>query len=111
MKKAGFPFFACLIAAGTPSTGPGLCDRSDNSPAADLSRTASSPGKQQIPVATGNGIVLMSPDEYWEYVKPMGHLPILSKSYVFGRTIPMPRTDKFGHIVSQPQPSRKLTDH
>jgi hypothetical protein len=51
-----------------------------------------------IPVATDAGIAPMSQRDYNNYVKPMGHLPVMSKTYVFGHTIPLPKTDKFGHI-------------
>jgi hypothetical protein len=51
-----------------------------------------------IPVATDTGTSVMTSRDYQSYVKSMGHLPIMSKTYVFGRTIPQPKTDKFGHI-------------
>jgi hypothetical protein len=40
----------------------------------------------------------MAQRDYDNYVAPMGHLPVLSRKYVFGRTIPQPKTDKYGHI-------------
>jgi hypothetical protein len=60
-----------------------------NGSRADLSR---------IPIAVPSGIVLMNYDQYRRYTKGMKHLPVLSRSYVFGHTIPMPQTDKHGHI-------------
>jgi hypothetical protein len=51
-----------------------------------------------IPVATLAGVVRMTERDYDSYVAPMGHLPVLSREYVFGRTIPQPKTDKHGHI-------------
>jgi hypothetical protein len=52
----------------------------------------------KIPVATVNGVELMSHDEYVTYTQHFGNLPTLTKSYIFGHTIPMPRTDANGHI-------------
>jgi hypothetical protein len=51
-----------------------------------------------IPVATDTGIRRMTQRDYDDYVRPMGHLPVMSKTYIFGNTIPLPKTDKFGHI-------------
>jgi hypothetical protein len=51
-----------------------------------------------IPVATGTGIVPMTQQDYETYIKSMGHLPVMSKAYIFGRTVPQPKTDKNGHI-------------
>jgi hypothetical protein len=51
-----------------------------------------------IPVATETGIAPMNQRDYDEYVKSMGHLPVMSKTYIFGQKIPQPKTDKQGHI-------------
>jgi hypothetical protein len=51
-----------------------------------------------VPVATDAGIRPMLQRDYESYVRSMGHLPVMSKAYVFGRTIPQPKTDKLGHI-------------
>ena len=59
-----------------------------------------------IPVATDAGVVPMTQRAYDEYVKPMGHLPVMSKTYIFGQKIPLPKTDKLGHIhLSDPAPA------
>lgn len=55
-------------------------------------------GSGQIPVATSDGIISMSEQEYRDYTSRLGSLPVLSKSYIFGSTIPMPITDHWGHI-------------
>lgn len=52
----------------------------------------------QIPVATVTGIVSMDDQEYRDKTRNIGNLPILSKSYIFGSSIPMPKTDHQGHI-------------
>ena len=63
------------------------------------------PEGTSIPVATDAGVIPMSQRQYDEYIRPMGHLPIMSRSYIFGHTIPRPNTDKFGHIhLSNPSP-------
>src|ERR1051326_4395043 len=57
-----------------------------------------------IPVATENGIHPMRDEEYRAYVGRMGHLPNMPQSFVFGRTIARPKTDKKGHIhLTNPQ--------
>jgi hypothetical protein len=38
-----------------------------------------------IPVATPNGIVYMSDEQYWSYTSHVGQLPVLSPDYVFGK--------------------------
>jgi len=59
-----------------------------------------------IPVATETGIVPKSQRDYDEYVKSMGNLPVMSKTYIFGQKIPQPKTDKLGHIhLSDPAAS------
>ena len=59
-----------------------------------------------IPVATDAGVVPMSQRAYDEYVQSMGHLPVMSKTYIFGQKIPLPKTDKLGHIhLSDPAPA------
>lgn len=60
-------------------------------------------GTGEIPVATDKGIVWMGEQEYREYTRGLGSLPVLSGSYVFGSAIPRPGTDAQGHIhVSDP---------
>jgi hypothetical protein len=74
--------------------------------AAQSSVPAPTPEQTSIPVATGTGIVPMSQSKYDEYVKSMGHLPVMTKSYIFGHTIQQPKTDKDGNIhVSNPPPA------
>jgi hypothetical protein len=50
-------------------------------------------GTREIPVATVSGIVSMDDQEYREKTRNFGNLPVLSKSYIFGSSIPMPKTD------------------
>jgi hypothetical protein len=57
-----------------------------------------------IPVATATGIVRMTQQDYDIYVKPMVYLPHMPKAYVFGHTIPQPKTDKHGYIHLSPLP-------
>lgn len=40
----------------------------------------------------------MSQPDYDTWVKSMGHLPVMSQAYVFGKKIPLPKTDKAGHV-------------
>jgi hypothetical protein len=62
--------------------------------------------EEPIPVATDAGVVPMSQRDYEGYVKSMGHLPVMSQVYVFGNKIPLPKTDKAGHIhLSGPAPA------
>lgn len=55
-------------------------------------------GAGQIPVATAAGIVSMDDQEYRDKTRNIGNLPVLSKSYIFGSSIPQPKTDHQGHI-------------
>ena len=57
-----------------------------------------SQGTGQIPVATGNGIISMNEQEYRDYTRDIGNLPVLLTSYIFGSRIPLPSTDSQGHI-------------
>jgi len=66
------------------------------SPGDMLDRT--SPESKEILVATSTGLVAMTELEYENYVKTFSELPNLSKSYIFGRSIPRPKTDKNGYI-------------
>jgi acyl-CoA thioesterase I len=60
-------------------------------------------GTGGIPVATDKGILWMGEQEYREFSRGLGSLPVLSGSYVFGSAIPRPSTDAQGHIrVSDP---------
>ena len=52
-----------------------------------------------IPVATDAGVKCVTARGYTAYTRDMGHLPIMTKEYIFGRTIPMPKTDKSGHVI------------
>jgi acyl-CoA thioesterase I len=52
----------------------------------------------EIPVAAAEGIVPMDDWQYQDYTRHIGNLPDLSKSYIFGTTIPVPSTDHLGHI-------------
>jgi hypothetical protein len=87
-------------------------------PAVALAKEASAPAQPphaaphqedaRIPVAedVGVGFVRMTQQEYDEYVKSMGHLPVMSKEYIFGKKIPLPKTDEAGHIhLSDPAPA------
>ena len=63
-----------------------------------LSRNPDPEPAKPIPVATVDGVKPMTFEQYHEYTRHMGHLPVMTKSYIFGSTIPMPKTDKDGHI-------------
>jgi hypothetical protein len=63
-----------------------------------------------VPVATNASIVPMKLQEYEKYVQSMGHLPVMSKAYVFGHTIPQPETDKLGHLHPSVSPPVATTD-
>src|SRR5215470_4607322 len=68
---------------------------------------ANEPGTEEtsIPVATAAGVVCLSQRQYDDRIRAVGHLPLMTRSYVFGHTIPMPKTDKFGYIhLSHPDP-------
>ena len=65
-----------------------------------------------IPVATSAGIKRMTQQEYDAFVKPMVYLPDMPKAYVFGHTIPQPKTDKHGYIhLSPPPPAAPESQH
>src|SRR5665213_2969918 len=51
-----------------------------------------------IPVATFTGIQRMTQQEYEIYIQLMKNLPVMSKAYIFGHTIPQPQTDQSGYI-------------
>jgi hypothetical protein len=51
-----------------------------------------------IPVAKETGVACMTQSQYDAYVQPMRPLPVMPRAYVFGRTIPLPKTDQYGHI-------------
>jgi acyl-CoA thioesterase-1 len=71
-----------------------------------LGRLMRDQGTGQIPVATVNGIVSMDDQEYRNHTRDVGNLPVLSRSYIFGSSIPMPSTDDHGHIhVSTGRPA------
>jgi acyl-CoA thioesterase I len=63
-----------------------------------LKHLSGDPGTGGIPVATDKGIVWMGEQEYHEYGRGLGNLPVLSGAYVFGSTIPKPSTNAQGHI-------------
>jgi len=67
-------------------------------PASPPARPPDCAEQHLIPIAKETGISCMTQQEYDAYVKPMHHLPEMPKAYVFGRTIPQPKTDKHGHI-------------
>jgi hypothetical protein len=73
-------------------------DEKELSPTTTMDQVTTTMNRDHIPVATANGVVFMSERQYECYIWGMGHLPVLSNSYVFGRTIPMPKTDRQGHI-------------
>lgn len=74
-------------------------------PGCDSTQPRSSQSIAPIPVATRDGIRCFNDTQYAQYVHSMGHLPVMSNAYVFGRTIPPPKTDSLGHIrVSNPKP-------
>ena len=58
----------------------------------------------KIPVATATGIVWMDDQQYRNLTRDAGNLPVLSKSYIFGSSIPMPKTDHQGHIRVSARP-------
>jgi len=64
--------------------------------------------ENKIPVATTAGVILWTPKQYNADVAPLGHLPTLAKSYVFGHTIPIPKTDNTGHVrLSRSSPAKQ----
>jgi acyl-CoA thioesterase I len=69
-------------------------------------------GTGGIPVATNKGIVWMGEEEYREFSRGLGNLPVLSGSYVFGSTIPRPSTNAEGHIhvSDRTEPTVPLSD-
>lgn len=67
-------------------------------PLIDTADSEISTKRQNIPVLTMKGIVWMTATEYEHHTNSMGHLPVMSRSYIFGNTIPLPQTDKDGHI-------------
>jgi hypothetical protein len=75
-------------------------------------KVATHPEETPIPVATDAGVIPMTQRDYDEYVKTMGHLPVMSKAYIFGQKIPLPKTDKLGHIhLSDPSaPAPRKSD-
>jgi hypothetical protein len=82
-------------------------DAANKSSAAPPPAKAAIPNEEPpIPVATDAGVIPMTQRDYDEYVKSMGHLPVMSKTYIFGQKIPLPKTDKLGHIhLSDPTPA------
>jgi len=92
----------CLSLSVQPTLAPAKEARTPAPP----SQTAARQEEALIPVATEGGLIYMTQQAYDEYVKSMGHLPEMSKQYVFGRKIPLPKTDKAGHIhLSDPAPA------
>jgi len=77
---------------------PGLPMAEDGSVVSGQREVAAQVNEALIPVATDAGIRVMAQRDYEVYVRSMGHLPVLSKVYVFGRSIPQPQTDRSGHI-------------
>jgi acyl-CoA thioesterase-1 len=63
-------------------------------------------GNGGIPVATDQGIVWMGEQEYREYARSLGNLPVLSGSYIFGSTVRRPSTDAQGRIHVSDRPNR-----
>jgi hypothetical protein len=59
------------------------------------------------------GVVLMTDTQYEKYTRTIGHLPVLSKSYILGHTVPMPTTDKNGriHVSDTDQTPRDSGQH
>src|SRR4051794_6993487 len=61
-----------------------------------------------IPVATTDRNYTLKQQEYEQFTRDMGHLPTMSREYIFGQKIAQPKTDQFGHIhlsdVDQPYP-------
>lgn len=57
-----------------------------------------SSGGLAVPVATARGIEQVPQRDYAERTNSLGHLPTKSREYVFGRTIPVPLTDREGRI-------------
>ena len=97
----GFLFLALIL-----STRPGAATADDVSKSARPPDAAVHHEETLIPVATDAGVKHMSQREYDAYVRSMGHLPVMSKTYIFGQKIPLPKTDKSGHIhLSGPTPA------
>ena len=51
-----------------------------------------------VQVETTERSMTLNLHEYEVFTRPMGHLPTMSREYIFGRKIPVPKTDQFGHI-------------
>jgi acyl-CoA thioesterase-1 len=64
----------------------------------NTAETATLVEAKNIQVLTDKGIVSMTPAQYEQRTRQVGHLPVMSASYIFGHTVPMPTTDKNGHI-------------
>src|SRR4051794_27673712 len=86
------------IATSGLESGAMAASRSDLCQAPQQTQNGFGSDMMRIPVATASGIILMNHKEYQAYTKGMKHLPVLSRSYVFGHTIPFPQTDQHGHI-------------
>lgn len=87
-----------LLAGLILSVCPSLAAATDKVTPARPPPAAAHQEEAPIPVATDAGVVPMTQRDYDEYVQSMGHLPVMSKTYIFGQKIPLPKTDKQGHI-------------
>jgi hypothetical protein len=97
----GFLFLALIL-----STQPGAATANEVSTSVLPPDAATHHEETLIPIATDAGVKHMSQREYDGYVRSMGHLPVMSKTYIFGQKIPLPKTDKSGHIhLSDPTPA------
>jgi hypothetical protein len=64
--------------------------------------------RQTIPVMIPErGLVEMTDEQYWAYVRPMARLPVMSSDFVFGKK-PRPGYhivhDRYGHTFYQENP-------
>lgn len=65
---------------------------------ASLCQSAAQPIKPNVPIATSTGIEELPQEQYAERMRTFGHLPTMTREYVFGRKIPYPATDRLGHV-------------
>jgi hypothetical protein len=102
-RAFGCCVWAISLVAAPPA---GAQTETQTSPSSSITREVSPLSDQRdIRVETPERTIPMDVQEYQKYAKGLGYLPVLSRSYVFGHTIPTPKTDKRGHIhVSEPAP-------
>jgi hypothetical protein len=106
MMRIGNQAIVLLLSSFALSIQPGFAIANEASTPARPPTAAIHQEDVLIPVATDAGVIPMTQQQYDTYVRSMGHLPVMSKAYIFGQKIPLPKTDKAGHIhVSEPAPA------